>query len=249
VRYVVYDIETRSTLSLKQVGSHVYACDPTTDVWCVSHCIVVDGECGPIETWTPSDPIPQDIITAAADPDMLIVAFNDAFERQVEEHILNPRYGWPIFPIERRRCAQAIALSFALPASLDKVAAALKLKTPKTLTGVMKLLAKPRKARKGEDPTQIYWHDEPERLQVLYEYNRHDVDMTVQIVQLLGFIPPHEQEVWRLDAIINRRGIHIDMPLLDAALSIAKQASVDLKEKLAALTAARSLDPHKHNAS
>jgi hypothetical protein len=132
VRFVVCDIETHSTLNLKQVGSHRYACDPTTDVWCVSYCIVTDGERGPISTWTPADSIiPPEILAAAADPETPIVAFNDAFERQIEQHILHPRYGWPIFPIERRRCAQAIALSYALPASLDKVAVALKLKTRK----------------------------------------------------------------------------------------------------------------------
>jgi hypothetical protein len=103
VRYIVYDIETRSTLSVKEVGSHVYTCEPTTDVWCVAYCIVTDGERGPITTWLPPDPAPPDILTAAADPDTLIVAFIDAFERQVEERILHPRYGWPIFPLARRR--------------------------------------------------------------------------------------------------------------------------------------------------
>ena len=238
MRYLIYDIETRSTLSLKQCGSHVYTCDPSTDVWCVSYCAVIDGERGPIATWLPSDPVPQDIVTAAADPDTLIVAFNDAFERQVEEHILNPRYGWPLFPLEGRRCAQAIALSHALPASLDAVAAALKLKVRKAGVGkrAIKLLAAPRKPRKDEDPTRIYWHDEPERLAILYEYNRIDVEITAEIVKLLGFIPQQEQAVRQLDATVNRRGIHIDVQLLDAALDIAKQADAELHEKLTLLT-------------
>jgi DNA polymerase bacteriophage-type len=100
----------------------------------------------------------------------------------------------------------------------------------------MKLLAKPRKAGKGEDPTQIYWHDEPERLQALYEYNRIDVDLTVEIVRLLGFIPPQEQKVWELDAAINARGICCDVELLDAALQIGEQAAVELQEKITAHT-------------
>ena len=236
MRYVVYDVETRGIIDLKQHGSHIYTCDPATDVWCVSYCIVADGGRGPIQTWVPSDPVPLGILSAAADPETLIVAFNDAFERQIEAHILHPRYGWPIFPLERRRCAQAIALSYALPASLEKVAAALKLKSAKTLTGVMKLLAKPRKARKGEDPTQIYWHDEPERLNALYEYNRCDVGLTVEIVRLLGFIPPQEQKVWELDAAINTRGICCDVELLDAALRLGEQAAVELQEKITAHT-------------
>ena len=238
MRFLIYDAETRSTLSLKQYGSHVYTCDPSTDVWCVSYCVVTDAQRGPIATWLPSDPVPPDILAAAADPDMLIVAFNDAFERQVEEHILHPRYGWPIFPIDRRRCAQAIALTHALPASLDAVAAALKLKVRKTGVGqrAMKLLAAPRKPHKDEHPTQVYWHDEPDRLANLYEYNRIDVEITAEIVKRLGFIPPHEQAIWQLDAVVNARGIHVDVQLLDAALDIAKQADVELHEKLALLT-------------
>src|SRR5262249_25968908 len=172
--------------------------------------------------WLPSEPTPIEIITAAAEPDTLIVAFNDAFERQIEQSILHPRYGCPIFPIERRRCAQAIALAHALPASLDDVAAALRFRTRKTEEGkrVMKLLALPRKPRRGEDPTQIYWNDTPERLEVLYEYNRIDVEIAAEIVARLGFLPPSEQAVWELDAAINTRGIGIDLELLNGRFNI-----------------------------
>ena len=83
VRHVVYDIETRSELSLKNYGSHVYACHPSTDVWCVSYCIVTDGVRGPTSTWLPCDPIPTEILEAAADSDTPCGAFSDAFERQV----------------------------------------------------------------------------------------------------------------------------------------------------------------------
>lgn len=238
MRYVVYDAETRSTLALRKVGSHVYACEPTTDVWCVSYCLVTDNERGPIKTWLPSNPVPQEILDAAADPATLIVAHNDSFERQIEEYILHPRYGWPLFSLERRRCTQASALSYALPAALDDVAAALKLKTRKTAAGkkAMKQLAQPRKPRKGEDPTQIYWRNDPQLFETLYEYNRIDVEITAEIVGQLGFIPPHEQEIWQLDAAINARGVCCDVELLNAALEIAGQAAAELKKKIAALT-------------
>ena len=220
------------------MGAYRYTCDPTTDVWCVSFCTVVDGVRGDIATWLPSDPVPDEITAAAADPETLIIAFNDAFERQVEQRILHPRYGWPIFPIERRRCAQAAALANALPAALDKVAAALQLRTRKSLSGrkAMKALALPRRPRPGEDLREIYWHDEPKRLATLYEYNRIDVAMTLEVVDIVGFLPANEQAIWQLDARINARGIRLDTALLDAALAIAEQASSELGEKLAGLT-------------
>ena len=101
-----YDIETRSTLNLKQVGASA--------IRATYH------RCGYIRLhrcrWRPrryrhlaaERPVPAEIMAAAADPETLIIAFNDAFERQVEQRILHPRYAWPIFPIQRRRCAQAV---------------------------------------------------------------------------------------------------------------------------------------------
>jgi hypothetical protein len=238
MRYLIYDIETRSQLRLKEFGAYRYSRHPSTDIWCVSYCLVVDGVRGEIKTWLPGDPVPAEFLAAAADPETLIIAFNDGFERVIEAHILGLRYGWPILPIERRRCAQAISLSFALPASLDAVAEALGLKVRKTAEGkrAMKLLAAPRKPRKGEDPAQIYWRDTPERLATLYEYNRVDVGITADIIERLGFIPTHEQDIWTLDAAINARGIHIDTSLLDPAIAITEQSAVELDRKLIALT-------------
>ena len=244
-RFVIYDIETRSELSLKLFGSYLYANHPSTEILCVSYGTVVHGIRGPISTWLPTEPVPTEILEAAANPDILFVAFNDAFERQIEQKILHPRYGWPRIPLERRRCAQAIALMHALPASLDAVAAALRFKTRKTKAGkrAMLKLAKPRKPRAGEDPAQIYWHNDPDDLEILYEYNRIDVEMTSEIVATLEFLPPHEQKIWELDAAINARGIHCDVPLLDAALKIAKEASAELNEKLAVLTEGEITSP------
>jgi len=100
----------------------------------------------------------------------------------------------------------------------------------------MKQLAQPRKPRKGEDPSKTYWRDDPKLLATLYEYNRVDVEITAEIVARLGFIPPQEQSVWELDAAINARGARIDVELLDAAISIGEQSTIELQKKIAALT-------------
>ena len=75
------DIETRSVIDLKKVGAVKYASDPTTSVWCVGYAI----DDGLAEIWIPGQPIPEAFITAARNPDWLIVAHNDAFERAIEE--------------------------------------------------------------------------------------------------------------------------------------------------------------------
>src|SRR5262249_46799924 len=140
--------------------------------------------------------------------------------------------------IERRRCLQASALSYGLPASLDKVAEALKLPVRKTKQGkaAMKKLAKARKPRLGEDPTKIYWHDDPKLIATLKLYNQDDVSIAVKIAEILGFIPAHEQAIWTMDAAVNGRGVCCNVPLIDAAINITEEAAVDLNEKLAILT-------------
>jgi DNA polymerase len=235
----ILDAETRSVLSLRQVGSYIYLSHPTTDVWCASYCTITDGARGPILTWRPGDPVPAEVIEAHADPQALICAHNDSFERELERQILGPRYGWPVWPIERRRCTQAAALSKALPAGLDAVAGALRLPVRKTAAGkaAMRKLALPRKIHKGGlFADEICWHGDPELIAVGIEYNQADVAITAAIIQHIGFIPPSEQTIWQLDAAINERGIHLDRELLDAALRIAEEASEKLATRLSDVT-------------
>src|SRR5262249_51159530 len=152
----------------------------------------------------------------------------DAFERQIEQNILGPRHGWPIFPIESRRCLQASALSFALPASLDKIAEPLKLpaRKPKQGKAAMKKLAKPGKPRRAEDTTKHYWHHDSKLISALNAYDQDDAGIALKIAGILGFSPPHEQYMWTLDAAVNGRGLWFDVPLIDAAINIIEEASV-----------------------
>ena len=105
------DCETRSILDLTEVGAHKYAVHPTTDVWCFRFAV----DDGPIQIWVPGDPVPREIVEAARNPNWLVSAWNDNFERQIELRIMGPRYGWPLVPIGRHRCSMAAALALALP--------------------------------------------------------------------------------------------------------------------------------------
>jgi DNA polymerase bacteriophage-type len=90
-------------------------------VWCCAYAV----DDGPVTIWTPGDPVPFEFVEAARNPGWRVVAFNDAFERSVEDCIMGPRYGWPFIPILRHACLQASASALALPASLGGVASAL----------------------------------------------------------------------------------------------------------------------------
>lgn len=64
---LIRDFETRSTLSLKEVGAWRYAADSTIEVLCVGYAV----DDGPVNIWTPSQPIPEVFSTAAHDPDWI----------------------------------------------------------------------------------------------------------------------------------------------------------------------------------
>ena len=154
-----WDLESRSTAILGGgkygVGVRAYAEHPTTEVLCVGYA---RGN-GPVGTWVPPDPIPETVLAAAADPSCPWVAHNAAFERAVLECILIPRHGWPMVPVDRHVCTMALALAHAYPGSLDGVAKILGLVNQKDVARekIVRVMWKPRKPRRGEDPTKTYW--------------------------------------------------------------------------------------------
>ena len=216
------DYETRSILDLRKVGAWKYATHPTTDVWCCAYAV----NDGPVSIWVPGDPVPPEFIQAASNPEWVVSAFNDNFERLIEQHIMAPRYGWPIVPLERHRCTQAAALSLGLPASFDKVAEALSLEQRKDEAGrlLMLRMARPCDPGPGEDPNQIYWHDDPEDIKRLGGYCKQDTVTERAVFRRLGHLSAAEQTIWQLDAAINDRGVHVDAELIEAAIRIGNDA-------------------------
>ncbi len=108
VEHVLHrDIETFGTAVLKAVGAHRYTRHSGTGVYCVA--FAVDDE--PVQLWRPSDPVPAVFFEAAKNSQWVVAAHNANFEAAVEEHILAPRYGWPLTPIARHRCTMAMSLA------------------------------------------------------------------------------------------------------------------------------------------
>jgi DNA polymerase len=231
---LIRDYETRGVLALNKVGAHRYAADPRTEVLCCAYAV----DDGPVKLWTPGDAIPPEFVEAANNPNWLVVAHNAHFEMAIEQHILGPRFGWPLTPIERQRCTMVMALALSLPAKLDAVARALELRHQKDSVGhrLMLMMAKPRKPHKDEDPNGIYWFDDQDRLGRLYEYCQADLESERELFARLPPLSPSEQALWILDATINRRGFCIDRSLAEAARKIAQAAGPEIDSELAEVT-------------
>ena len=228
------DIETRSAVRLGRCGAWRYAADATTEVLCVGYAI----DAGTVQIWTPDQPIPEEFLTAARDPNWLIVAHNDQFESAIEQHLLHPRYGWPLIPIEQHRCTMAMALTAALPGALEKAATALGLPFQKDRDGqrLMLQMSRPRRPRKGEKADQLYWIDSAEHRQRLHQYCARDVELERALFHRLPPLSETEEALWTLDQIVNRRGFHVDRALAIAARELAYHEQEAVNAEIAAVT-------------
>jgi DNA polymerase len=228
------DYETRSQAILKVVGAQRYATDPSTEVLCCAYA--VDDE--PVKLWRSGEPVPTEFLAAAQSQNWVVVAHNDAFETAIERLILAPRYKWPIIPIERHRCTMAMSLACGLPARLSAAADALELAHRKDAAGerLMHQMAKPRRAHKDEDAAGVYWFEDQERLDRLYEYCKQDVEVERELYNRLPPLSQTEKKIWELSHQINVRGFHIDRAFAEAARKIAQEAAPDIDREIQEIT-------------
>lgn len=222
------DLESRSAVDLKKTGVYVYAADPTTDIWCACYAL---GD-GLVKTWTPGDPVPDEILDQVAEGGTF-TAHNAAFERTMWARILGPRYGWPVPATSQWRDTMVMAYAMALPGSLDQAGPAAGLDIKKDAAGhrVMMQMARPRK----KDP--LTWWDDAEKTTRLIEYCKVDVEVERALEKRLRTLKPSELDLWHLDQQINDRGVFVDTELCRAAKSIVAKVEAAFDEEMQELTA------------
>ena len=167
------DFETRSIVDLQLCGSYVYADHESTIAYCMSWAF--DDDDPEIWRWFEGDPFPKEVIqyVKLGEP---FRAWNVNFERNIWNGPLTRQVkGLPPLATEQTYCTMTEALAMALPGKLEKAAQALKLAVEKDMKGnrIMQQLMKPRRARKGEDPTAIHWwtpEEAPEKYEATYDY-------------------------------------------------------------------------------
>lgn len=228
-REVVPDFETYSACDLKKSGSRRYAEDPTTDVICL--CFEDPDRPGVILTWHPGlgpdHLVSRCLLALALDPEIIFVAHNAGFEKDIWRCIMVPVYGFPDIPNDRWDDTQAVCAYKALPQDLDTVTRILRLpalKDAEAGTGVI-ALSRPNK-KTGMLPAQT-----PEVLAKAYDYCAGDVRAERALRGRLGSLPPAERKVWLLDQTINERGVRLDMAYVRAAQRIVDMASEPLLEE------------------
>jgi DNA polymerase len=230
------DFETRSRVALKSVGTYRYAAHSSTEVLCCAYA----ADHMPVQLWIPGDPVPLEFIEAASNPNWVAAAHGDPFESAIEHHIMAPRFGWPAIPLERHRCTMTMALVLGLPARLSTAANALELTERKDADGerLMHQMSKPRRARRDEDPDQVHWFDDDERLKRLYDYCRRDVETERALFYRLPPLSEAEHVLWQVSSRINQRGFCVDRRFAESARRIAQAAAPEIDAELTQLTGA-----------
>jgi DNA polymerase len=224
------DFETRGTVDLLEVGLHNYARHPDTAAWCMAAALD-DAEPW---LWTPEPTTLPSWFTRHVEAGGAVYAHNAPFELAIWNHIMVPRYGWPVLKPEQTYCTMAMAYAMGLPGSLEDAALAMGIDLKKDTEGraLMLRMCRPRSTKGGK----VVWWDEPEKMTRLYEYCRQDVRVERELHKRLMPLSERERKVWLMDHRINQRGVKVDVASAKAAVELADKMKVRYDDELAQIT-------------
>lgn len=213
------DIETKSSVDIKKAGAYRYA--QSEDFEILLFACKYDEEDVQLVDLTAGESIPEWILTALMNPNVIKHAYNAAFEW----YCLNTA-GYPT-PLEQWNCTMIHGLYCGYTAGLDATGKAIglpqdkqKLSTGKALIRYFCTPCKPTKSNGGRS-----WNlpkHAPEKWELFREYCKQDVVTENEILKRLQAfpVPGEEQRLWRMDILMNAYGVRVDTNLIAGALAI-----------------------------
>lgn len=215
------DIETYSSVSIYDSGAYKYARSNDFEIMLFAYSIDF-GEVTVIDL-AQGQVIPDSVVAALSDPDVIKHAYNAAFEW----FCLN-QAGYKT-PIDQWRCTMFHAMYLGYPAGLAATGRALGLpedvqkdRQGKALIRYFCQPCKPTKANGGR--TRNLPHHDPAKWELFIEYNRQDVVAESAIYETLKSfaVPDREQRLWELDCLTNALGVRVDMQLVNGVRGITR---------------------------
>ena len=242
MKSISIDLETRSSVDIGKSGVYRYA--EAEDFAILLFGYAVDGGAVEVIDLANGEQIPQEILDALTDDNIIKWAFNANFERVCLSRYLSDlgidldpfRDNHPLSAECTRflnsrswRCTMVWSAYMGLPLSLASVGRVLGLGEQKMTEG--KALIRYFSTPPFHEPTGEKW-------ELFKSYNRRDVEVEMAIQKRLSKYPV-PQSVWEeyvLDQEINDRGIRLDMPLVENAVQIDAITKDKLMDRLKALT-------------
>lgn len=233
VRNLSIDIETYSDVDLSKCGVYKYV---EGDFHILLFAYAFDDEDVKIVDMASGEKLPQEVLDAIDDPNVIKWAWNAQFERTCIGHYL----GRVLSP-DSWRCSMVHAASLSLPLSLKEAAKALKTgeqkdKAGENLIRFFSVPCKPTKSNGGR--TRNLPEHNPEGWQQFKDYCLQDVRTERDIRKRLEVFPlmEHEWDYYHMDQRINDRGVLIDKQLVEQAIACDLMLSDSMTKKAYELT-------------
>ena len=256
MKHLSLDLETFSSVDLAKSGLYRYAEAPDFEILLFGYS--VDGGEVKVTDLANGGCIPNDVLAALTDDNVIKWAFNSSFERvclsrylQEMSVSLDPfadnhpsaailgkaKYLNP----ESWRCSMVWAAYMGLPLSLVGAGAVLGLGKQKLTEGkeLIRYFCKPCNvtAANGQHMRNLPEHA-PDKWVAFQAYNRRDVETEMAIQERLAKFPVPD-EVWEeyvLDQEINDRGVALDMTLVRNAIATDARSRAELTRKMKEIT-------------
>lgn len=250
INMITIDIETRSDKDISKCGVYAYTDTPYFDILLFAYSI--DGQPVQVVDTANGEEIPENVLAALADENVVKRAFNCNFERVCLSKYLRENYpqyfqsysidedtvGDFLNP-ESWHCSMIHARTLGLPSSLAEVGKVLGIEQQKMTDGkaLVKFFCVPYDTVDGV-PQFHNPKDYPDKWEIFKAYNKRDVGAELEIDRKLSRFPVPDF-LWKefyLDQEINDRGILVDMQLADKAISLDAEAKEELTVEMKRLT-------------
>ena len=250
INMITIDIETRSDKDISKCGVYAYIDTPYFDILLFAYSI--DGQPVQVVDMANGEEIPENVLVALVDENVIKRAFNVNFERVCLSKYLRKNYpqyfqsysidedtvGDFLNP-ESWHCSMIHARTLGLPSSLAEVGKVLGIEQQKMTEGkaLIKFFCVPYDTVDGV-PQFHNPKDYPDKWEIFKAYNKRDVEAELEIDRKLSRFPVPDF-IWQefyLDQEINDRGILVDMQLADKAICLDAEAKEELTTEMQRLT-------------
>lgn len=234
MRTLSIDIETYSSEDLTKSGVYRYAEAP--DFAILLFGFAFDDDPVTVIDLAQGEEFPSGVLDALTDENILKTAWNAAFEITCISSYLNLD-----LDITQWECSMVKSAMLGLPLSLDMASKVLrlpeeKMKAGKALIRYFSVPCKPTKVNQGR--TRNLPHHDMDKWNLYKEYNGMDVEVERAIRRKIAFfdIPEKEKRLWYLDQKINKRGVLLDMQLVNNAISMDELYRYGLEKEAREIT-------------
>ena len=247
---ITIDIETKSDKDISKCGVYAYTDTPYFDILLFAYSI--DEQPVQVVDMANGEEIPENVLVALVDENVIKRAFNVNFERVCLSKYLRKNYPqyFQSYSIDEDTVGDFLnpeswhysmihARTLGLPSSLAEVGKVLGIEQQKMTDGkaLVKFFCVPYDTIDGvpqfHSPT-----DYPDKWEIFKAYNKRDVEAELEIDRKLSRFPVPDF-IWQefyLDQEINDRGILVDMQLADKAINLDAKAKEELTAEVQKLT-------------